>query len=126
MCHCSECQKQSGSAFGMARWVRESGLRRISGELRKWVRRLPSEQEMVCEFCARCGTRVFHTTDSNRAAGVVSIKPRTLDDTLWLEPLAHIWTARAQLWVTFKPGTTKYEQNPPSLASLASLSRSCD
>ena len=124
VCHCSECQKQSGSAFGMGLWLRESGLRRISGELRKWVRRLPSEeQDMVCEFCKLCGTRVFHTSDSNRAAGIVSIKPGTLDDTTWLEPLAHIWTARAQPWVTFKPGTKQYEQNPPSLAALGSFSR---
>jgi hypothetical protein len=119
VCHCSECQRQSGSAFGMGLWLRESSLRRISGELRTWVRRLPSEQDMVCEFCERCGTRVYHTSESNRAVGIVSIKPGTLDDTAWLEPFAHIWTTRAQPWVTFKPGAKLYGQNPPSLASLA-------
>lgn len=56
---------------------------------------------MVCEFCDLGGTRMFHTSDMNRAAGIVSTKPGTLNDTTWLEPLAHIWTARAQPWVTF-------------------------
>lgn len=121
VCHCTECQKQSGSCCGMGLWLRESGLQRVSGNLRHWIRRLPSDQDMPCEFCERCGTRVYHTSDSNRAAGIVSIKPGTLDDTSWLEPFAHIWTARAQPWVTFRAGPKLYEHNPPSLISLASV-----
>lgn len=33
VCHWSECEKQSGSAFGMALWLLDCGLRRISGVL---------------------------------------------------------------------------------------------
>jgi hypothetical protein len=120
VCHCTDCQKQSGSAFGMGLWLYESELRRLSGKLRTWVRRLPSNQDMLCEFCETCGTRVFHTSESNRAAGIISIKPGTLDDTSWLEPFTHIWTTRAQPWVRYKEGAKLYEYNPPSLASLAS------
>jgi hypothetical protein len=74
---------------------------------------------MVCEFCEKCGTRVYHTSESNRAAGIVSIKPGTLDDTSWLMPLAHIWTVRAQPWMQIASGSQIFEQNPPTLASLA-------
>lgn len=83
VCHCTECQKQSDSAFGMALWLREIGLQRISGTQRHWVRRLPSNQDMLCEFCEVCGTRVYHTSENNRLGGIVSIKPGTLDDTSW-------------------------------------------
>lgn len=118
-CHCTECQKQSGSACGMGMWLRASGLTLISGTLRQWVRRLPSEQDLVCEFCDVCGTRVFHTSDSNRVAGIISVKPGTLDDTSWIQPKAHIWTVRAQPWMILAAGPRNYEGNPPTLASLA-------
>lgn len=103
----------------MGLWIRNEGLERLSGTLRVWMRRLPSGQDMTCEFCDHCGTRVFHTSESNRAAGILSIKPGTLDDTSWLQPPAHIWTARAQPWMRFPEGATLHEQNPPSLAGLS-------
>jgi hypothetical protein len=120
VCHCTECQKQSGSACRMGMWLRASGLTLVSGTLRQWTRRLSSEQDLLCEFCDVCGTRIFHTSDSNRAAGIVSIKPGTLDDTSWIQPKAHIWTARAQPWMTLADGPRKYEGNPATLASLCS------
>lgn len=121
VCHCTECQKQTGSAFGMGLWVRASGLERLSGTLLKWTRRLPTGEDMICEFCDQCGTRVFHVSESYRASDIVSIKPGTLDDTSWIQPHAHIWLTRAQPWMAFKPQTIMYERNPPSIASLASL-----
>lgn len=32
-CHCTECQRQSSSAFGMALWVRNAALELASGAL---------------------------------------------------------------------------------------------
>lgn len=119
VCHCTECQKQSGSACGMGMWLQADRLERLSGTLKQWTRRLPSGQDMVCEFCAVCGTRVFHTSETNRAAGVISIKPGTLDDTSWIDPKSHIWTARAQPWMMIPPQARQHAGNPVTLASLA-------
>jgi hypothetical protein len=105
----------------MGLWVRASGLERLSGTLLKWTRRLPTSEDMICEFCDQCGTRVFHVSESYRASDIVSIKPGTLDDTSWIQPHAHIWLTRAQPWMAFKPQTIMYERNPPSIALLASL-----
>jgi hypothetical protein len=73
------------------------------GTLLKWTRRLPTGEDMQCEFCDRCGTRVFHVSESYRAKGIVSIKPGTIDDTRWIRPRAQIWLERAQSWLAFKP-----------------------
>jgi hypothetical protein len=120
-CHCMECQKQSGSAFGMGLWVEASGLERLSGTLLKWTRHLPTGEDMVCEFCDQCGTRVFHVSESYRAKGIVSIKPGTIDDTSWIQPRAQIWLERTQPWLAIEPGSVTYPRNPPSIASLAEL-----
>lgn len=58
ICHCTECQRQSASAFGMALWLRNYSKEVLGGELEAWIRTTPTGKQLVCEFCSRCGTRV--------------------------------------------------------------------
>jgi len=116
VCHCHECQKQSGSAFGMALWIRPSEKALISGRTASWTRRTPTGQSMVCEFCSECGTRLFHRQDSR--PDIVSIKPGTLDDTSALFPVAHIWLDSAQPWSGPRGECLQYPQNPASFEPL--------
>lgn len=115
-CHCTECQKQSSSAFGMALWVRHSSVEIRSGRLTSWVRQMPSGRQMVCRFCSTCGSRVFHQmTDQTE---VISIKPGTLHDTRWLRPAGHLWSQSAQPWVALGDPSRVYRGNPPSFEAL--------
>ena len=95
-CHCTECQRQSSSAFGMALWVRSSRVE-VSGRLETWVRHTPGGKQMRCQFCPACGTRVFHQMSGQD--DILSIKPGTLNDTSRLRPVGHIWADRAQPWL---------------------------
>ena len=115
-CHCTDCQRQSSSAFGMALWLKVSSLEIVSGQVKTWTRVTPSGQRMHCDFCPTCGTRVFH-----RRAGqeeFVSIKPGTLDNTRWLRPVAHIWTASSQPWLNFDEEDLLLQQNPSTFDAL--------
>lgn len=98
-CHCTECQRQSSSAFGMALWVRTTSVD-VSGPLQVWVRRTPSGKLMRCSFCSTCGTRVFHQMSDTDA--ILSIKPGTLNDTSRLRPVGQIWSQSAQPWLDLK------------------------
>lgn len=115
-CHCTECQKQSSSAFGMALWVRHSSVEIRSGRLTSWVRQMPSGRQMVCSFCPTCGSRVFHQMADQ--AEVISIKPGTLNDTRWLRPAGHIWSQSAQPWVDLGDARRVHRGNPPSFEEL--------
>ena len=42
VCHCTECQRQSSSAFGMALWIKEPLVEIASGEVKEWIRTMPS------------------------------------------------------------------------------------
>jgi len=97
VCHCSECQTQSGSAFGMSLAVRGDDFQLTSGIPMIWRRSSESGNAVDCAFCANCGTRIFHKPE--RSPGTVNIKPGTLDDTRWLDPGGHLWTDSAQRWV---------------------------
>ena len=98
-CHCRDCQKQSASAFGMSLIVAAGDLQWTDGAdlLRTWDTRGGDGTVKRCAFCPECGTRLYH--GSQRPDDLVSLKAGSLDDTGWLEPVAHIWLERAQPWV---------------------------
>jgi hypothetical protein len=116
ICHCTECQRQSASAFGMALWLRSFSKQVFGGELSAWSRTTPSGKQLVGEFCSRCGTRVFHQVADQ--ADILSIKPGTLDATLDVEPVAHIWTSSAHSWVQRPAHTLSYPGNPPTFGDI--------
>jgi len=107
VCHCTECQKQSGSAFGMSLLVPRAAFRLLSGELRRFDVRCDSGRTKHCSFCPGCGTRIHHEVFE----GALSLKPGTLDDTSWLSPQAHYWTRSKQPWVPIPAGARCFEDD---------------
>jgi len=99
-CHCSDCQKQSGSAFGMSLIMppQQVEFTRGAASLRSWD--TPGDDGLIkrCYFCPDCGTRVMHGSDD--PSQNVSIKAGSLDDTRGLQPTAQIWLQSAQPWVS--------------------------
>lgn len=92
VCHCTECRKQSASAFGISMIVRAPAFRLVTGVPRVWTRRTDRGHRLDCWFCPDCGGRVWHA--STGLPGVLSVKGGTLDDPPDLSAAVHIWTAR--------------------------------
>lgn len=117
-CHCTDCQKQTGSAFALSMFVPRQGLVVTAGAPRVWRRRADSGNLMGCFFCADCGTRLYHEPDSRPQVTVV--KPGTLDDTRWLVPVGDIWTRSKQPWIVLPPDTIAFaEHGDPALLAEA-------
>ena len=93
VCHCSDCQKQSGSAFGMSLVIEPKSLVINSGVLKEFEITADSGRRKTCAFCPECGVRIF-----NRTAALCSVKAGTLDDTHNLQPDAQYWTKSKQAW----------------------------
>lgn len=91
-CHCLECQKLSASAFSLSLLVPRSGFRLIHGQPRSWTRPTDSGQNLICYFCPRCGTRVWH--DAPHEPDTITIKAGSLDQPPDLTDAIHIWTSR--------------------------------
>lgn len=62
ICHCLDCQRRTGSAFGMQAAFKP-GQVRIQGEHRSYSRTSDEadRREHVFHFCPECGSNVFYT-----------------------------------------------------------------
>jgi hypothetical protein len=97
-CHCTDCQKQSGSAFGMSMMFLKTQFRLLQGTPRTLTKTFVDDgRQKFAHFCGDCGARIW--VEFTKAPEVLNIKPGTLDDTRGLQPIGHIWTRSAQPWV---------------------------
>lgn len=108
LCHCTHCQKQSGSVFSFNLVMRESDYRQ-SGDTTIFVDKGDSGAPVHRYFCARCGSPILVKIAA--APGKVVLKAGTLDSMDGLQPRAEIYTDHAVSWFGAIDGTTRFPQN---------------
>src|SRR5215468_11079544 len=59
ICHCTDCQKLSGSAFRIGTRVATDSFRMISGEPTIYVKTAESGAKLAQAFCPRCGSPIY-------------------------------------------------------------------
>jgi len=109
VCHCRDCQRQSGSAFSVLLAMPAADLS-LDGELDSFSGKAASGREVRRRFCGRCGTPVL--TDSPARPGVIALKAGTLDDPSWLAPKLHLWCGSAQPWVALPSDVPCFPEQP--------------
>jgi hypothetical protein len=92
-CHCTECRKQSSSAFGISFTVARGTFRLLQGEPRYWSRKTASGHTLECAFCPNCGSRLWHRSSGH--PDTLNIKGGCLDAPLDLGAAVHIWVSSA-------------------------------
>jgi hypothetical protein len=118
-CHCTECQKQSASAFGLSLWVRRADFALVSGAPKVWERPADSGNTTRCAFCPNCGTRLYHAPGDDPE--IYSLKGGSLDNLSDFAPVGHIWTRSKQAWVdldSLPGGDLTFEAEPPDFDEL--------
>ena len=113
VCHCSQCQKQSASAFGVSVPVLR-GEFEVEGPTSYWSRSTFSGGRTDCHFCTDCGSRVFHAGSRGQ---MVTVKGGAFDEVSDLEPQAHLWTSMKLPWTIIPQAVEQYETQPPDLAA---------
>ena len=108
-CHCTNCQRRSGSAFAVSIWIENSNLVLQSGEMRvQNAAGGESGKPHDSWSCADCGTTVwgyFHKSPE----GSRFVRAGTLDDPSAFAPDVHIFTRSKQPWVTIPDGVPSFE-----------------
>lgn len=96
VCHCTHCQKQSGSAFSTILGASEPQVS-ITGDPASYADSGESGRSVERLFCGTCGSPLFSRVEA--APGMIWVKAGTLDDTAAFTPSAHIWARSKQCWV---------------------------
>ena len=112
VCHCDNCQRQSGTAFsiivglppGSLRFEGEQNLATFKdrGEL--------SGKGVDRRFCKHCGSPILSLVEM--MPNMHFLKAGTLDDKSWLRPTMHVWCDSAQPWVEIPEAAVRFAKNP--------------
>jgi hypothetical protein len=93
-CHCTRCQRRSGTSAGASARIDPAAFRLVAGEqhLRGW--QAGSGLEKV--FCAQCGSGVLARRPDD--GGVMVVRMGAFDGDPGVRPSAHQYTAYAAAW----------------------------
>ena len=97
LCHCRNCQKQSGSSRSL-NWLVPAGSLEITGTVATYEDRGDSGGIVSRQFCPRCGSPIRSLIAA--MPGVEALKAGTLDETPDLAPHLAIFTANEAGWET--------------------------
>jgi hypothetical protein len=112
ICHCSDCQILSGSAFRMSVMAPIESLK-VDGEPKRYIKTADSGAKRAQLFCAECGTPLFTMAAQNPTS--VTIRLGCVTQRAQLMPVAQIWRRSSMPWLAQLneiPGSPEQQAKP--------------
>ena len=104
-CHCTNCQRQTGSAFVLNAIIETASIRRLRGKPEAVS--VPRENGRHDIYrCRRCKVAVW--SDYGGRKGIRFVRVGTLDDPSALRPDMHIYTRAKAPWIKLPKGTPAF------------------
>jgi hypothetical protein len=97
VCHCTDCQTLSGSAFRTVVPAEKQQFRLLSGQPRIYVKTAESGNQRAQAFCPECGTPIYSTAASDPQ--VFGLRVGTARQRAQLRPQRQVWCRSALDWV---------------------------
>jgi hypothetical protein len=114
VCHCTFCQRVTGSAFYAESIFRNEAVQFNGGELRQYAHVSDgSGKQVYVQFCPTCGTTVG--LGFERWPDLRAISRGCYDDPNAVQISSHIWTRSAQTGVVLPAQIDCFEQARASL-----------
>jgi hypothetical protein len=112
ICHCTDCQTLSGSAFRVVAYTREDAFKLLSGELKLYVKTSESGNKRPQSFCPECGAPIYATA-VGAGPKVYALRVGSIRQRDQLAPNVQVWSRSAQPWATHIGSMRKFEKQPP-------------
>jgi hypothetical protein len=97
ICHCTDCQKLTSSAFSTFVPVPKAAFRLTRGTPKIYVKTAESGNRRAQAFCAECGTRIYASAVDEPQ--VFNVRLGTLAERAALRPRVQVWCRSAMPWV---------------------------
>ncbi len=109
VCHCTSCQKGTGSAFSVVVAVPSPGVA-VEGTLSAYVGKGDSGKSITRRFCPNCGSPI--ASEAELMPGVTMLEVGTLDDPASVTPTMHIYCRSKFEWMQIPEGVGMFETMP--------------
>ncbi|MFP6731693.1 MAG: GFA family protein [Alphaproteobacteria bacterium] len=97
ICHCSDCQTLSGSAYRTVAFAKDGSFELLSGTLKTYIKIADSGNQRAQTFCPECGSPIYSGSpgDNPKNVGIRVGSCRQRDE---LRPKKQYWCGSAQDW----------------------------
>ena len=96
ICHCTDCQVLSGTAFRTTVRARAEAFRMLKGEPRIYIKTAESGTRRAHAFCGECGTPIYATSVTDRQ--IYGLRLGTVRQRAQLRPKQQIWCRSRLDW----------------------------
>jgi len=111
ICHCTDCQTLSGSAFRTVVATVPGTFKLLSGTPKVYVKTAESGNKREQTFCADCGTPIYSAPIGD-GMKVVTLRVGSIRQRDQLIPHDQFWFRSAQAWLGVLPSLHKREKQP--------------
>lgn len=112
LCHCTDCQITSGSAFRWIVPVRAGDFRLTAGQPKIFIKTAESGANRAQAFCSECGTHMYGSDVVDPQS--YSLRLTTARQAKQLRPSLQIWHRSALGWLGDIDAITKFDKQPPA------------
>lgn len=99
VCSCENCQRRTGSAFGMGAYFNDDQIVDVQGQTKTFQYASDSGKKISTTFCTNCGTTVFWAAEFQ--TGLTGIAVGCFNDPDFPEPKVSYWNNSKLKWVSF-------------------------
>ena len=111
-CHCTDCQKMTGSGKATIIMVPTETLA-STGELKTYTVTGTDGGRVTRGFCPTCGSQVLSYLEGMDA--LKFIKAGTLENSDWVTIASSFWSSTARAWDPVRADAQAFEKNPSSV-----------
>jgi hypothetical protein len=104
ICHCSDCQKLSGTAFRVVAACDEADFQLLRGTPKLYVKTAESGRRRQQAFCGECGSPLYATSDEPPGNRKLGLRAGILSQFAALTPQRQFWHRSALPWLPALPG----------------------
>lgn len=108
ICHCSDCQTLSGSAYRTVVPAIEGSFEVLRGELKIYVKTAENGSRRAQSFCPECGTPIYSAPNDD-ASAFFGLRVGSITQRERLVPSSQYWCRSAQAWTRDLSGMPEIE-----------------
>jgi hypothetical protein len=111
MCHCVDCQRRTGSVFGITAFFERGAVSIVQGASKTFARNSAAGKPVTFHFCPDCGTTVFWEPD--RMPQLIGVAVGTFADSSFPQPDQSVWTDHKHAWLSLPGEMRTFAAGPP-------------